>query len=81
MAEPERMYPLDDREPAKTVATKAIVDVDPEAAARLISGAPLYAAQWIANSPEPEATSKRAVKAFNALLEGLRVESGGRVGT
>src|SRR3954453_3703612 len=47
-----------------------ITDVDPEAAARLVSGASLYAAQWIANAEDPEATSKKAVKAFNALLEG-----------
>lgn len=51
-----------------------IVDVDPEAAARLISGATLHAAQWIANSTEPEATSKKAVEAVDALLEGLLVE-------
>lgn len=51
-----------------------IVDVDPEAAARLINGASLHAAQWIANSDDPAATSKKAVKAFNALLEGLLVK-------
>ena len=48
-----------------------IVDVDPEAAARLISGATLHAAQWIANAAEPEAASKKAVEAVDALLEGL----------
>jgi hypothetical protein len=48
-----------------------ILAVDPEAAGRLISGASLHAAQWIANSEDPEATSKKAVKAFNVLLEGL----------
>ena len=65
----------------RLVEEGVIVAIDPEAAARLLSGASLYAALWIANSLEPEATSKRAVKAFNALLEGLRVESGGRAGT
>jgi AcrR family transcriptional regulator len=55
-----------------------IIAVDPEAAARLLSGASLHAAQWIANSPEPEATSKKAVKAFNVLLEGLLAEGDGR---
>jgi AcrR family transcriptional regulator len=45
--------------------------IDPEAAARLVSGASLYAAQWIANADDPEATSKKAVKAFKTLLEGL----------
>ena len=63
----------------RLVEEGVIVAVDPEAAARLLSGASLYAAQWIANSPEPEATSKKAVEAFNALLEGLRVESDGFV--
>ena len=56
-----------------------IVDVDPEAAARLVSGASLHAAQWIANSDNPEATSKKAVKAFNVLLEGL-LRQGRRIG-
>ncbi|MEO5758041.1 MAG: TetR/AcrR family transcriptional regulator [Mesorhizobium sp.] len=48
-----------------------IVAADPEAMARLISGASLHAAQWIANSDDPGATSRKAVKAFNLLLEGL----------
>lgn len=58
----------------RLVEEGTIITVDPEAAARLLSGASLHAAQWIANSPEPEATSKKAVKAFNVLLEGLRAE-------
>lgn len=55
-----------------------ISGIDPEAAARLISGASLHAALWIANSDDPEATSKRAVKAFTVLLEGLLREKGGQ---
>jgi AcrR family transcriptional regulator len=51
-----------------------IIDVDPEAAARLLSGASLHAAQWIANADDPAATSKRAVKAFKTLLDGLLIE-------
>jgi AcrR family transcriptional regulator len=51
-----------------------IIDVDPEGAARLLSGASLHAAQWIANADDPAATSKRAVKAFKALLDGLLIE-------
>jgi AcrR family transcriptional regulator len=51
-----------------------IVDVDPEAAARLVSGATLHAAQWIANSRDPAAASRKSVEAVNALLEGLRVK-------
>lgn len=46
-------------------------DIDPEAAARLVSGASLYAAQWIANADDPETTSKKAVRAFKVLLQGL----------
>jgi AcrR family transcriptional regulator len=65
----------------RLVEERVIFAVDPEAAARLLSGASLHAAQWIANSPEPEAPSKRAVKAFNTLLEGLRLQSGGRADT
>ncbi|MBA3449186.1 MAG: TetR/AcrR family transcriptional regulator, partial [Pseudaminobacter sp.] len=48
----------------------AIVELDPEAAARLLNGAMLHASLWIANSSEPAETSKKAVQAFNALLEG-----------
>lgn len=50
-----------------------IVPVDPEAMARMVNGATLHAAQWIANSEHPEETSKRAVRALNALLDGLLV--------
>lgn len=46
-------------------------DIDPEATARLISGASLQVAQWIANAPDPQATSRKAVKALKAMLEGL----------
>ncbi|MER8855305.1 TetR/AcrR family transcriptional regulator [Mesorhizobium australicum] len=45
--------------------------VDPESAARLINGASSQAAQRIANSPDPEGTSKMVVAAFKQLLEGL----------
>jgi AcrR family transcriptional regulator len=52
-------------------AEGVIRDVDPEATARLISGASCYAAQWIANSDDPLATSRRATAAYRRLLEGL----------
>jgi len=45
---------------------------DPEATARMISGASLHAAMWIANADDPPAVSRRAVAAFKRLLEGLR---------
>lgn len=50
-----------------------IVDIDPEAGARLINAASSIAAQWIANSDDPEATSKRAVETFRTFLEGLLI--------
>jgi AcrR family transcriptional regulator len=52
-----------------------VVDIDPEAGARLISGASSYAAQWIAGSDDPEETSRKAVEGFRALLDGLRIKS------
>ena len=45
--------------------------VDSEAVARLICGASTYAAQWIANSGDPGETSRKAIPAFRALMEGL----------
>ena len=50
--------------------------VDPETAARLINGASSQAAQRIANSNDPEATSKTVVAAFKQLLEGLLKKQG-----
>jgi AcrR family transcriptional regulator len=50
-----------------------IVDIDPEAAARLINAASSSAAQWIANSDDPETTSKRAVETFRIFLDGLLI--------
>jgi len=55
-----------------------IADIDPEAAARLITGATTYAAQWIANADDPKATSERAIPAVKRLLEGLLVTSAQR---
>jgi AcrR family transcriptional regulator len=52
-------------------AENIVRDVDAEAAARLICGASIYAAQWIANARNPAATSGRAIPAFRALMEGL----------
>ncbi|WFP62358.1 hypothetical protein QAZ47_28560 [Mesorhizobium sp. WSM4904] len=49
-----------------------VPDLDPETAARLINGASSQASQRIANSRDPEATSKKAIAAFKQLLEGLR---------
>lgn len=51
-----------------------ITDLDEEVTARLINGASINAALWIANSDDPQATSKRAVQGFRTLLEGLRLK-------
>ena len=59
-------------------ADGAVIAIDSEVAARLINGASSHAALWIANSPDPKATSKKAVAGFRALLEGLRVGKRGR---
>ncbi|WP_163269157.1 TetR/AcrR family transcriptional regulator [Chelativorans alearense] len=56
------------------VQEETIVATDAEALARLLNGAMLSASLWIANSPEPRASSRKAVHAFKALLEGLRVK-------
>jgi AcrR family transcriptional regulator len=48
-----------------------IRDIDTDATARMITGASCYAAQWIANAEDPEATSQRATAAYRRLLEGL----------
>jgi AcrR family transcriptional regulator len=44
---------------------------DPEALARLINGATLEAALWIAASPDPAATRRQAWSGLEALLHGL----------
>ncbi len=45
--------------------------LDPEAAARLLSGAALNAALWIAASATPEEVTPKAVEAFQLLATGL----------
>ncbi|MCF6370811.1 TetR/AcrR family transcriptional regulator [Rhizobium halophilum] len=47
-------------------------DIDIDVTARLINGASAHAALWIANSDDPQATSKRAVEGFRTLLERLK---------
>ena len=58
---------------AQLKADGVMAEIDTEAAARLINGASSHAALWIAKSDDPEETSKRAVRGFRTLLEGLRV--------
>ena len=50
---------------------QVILDVDAEAVARLIVGASTDAAQWIATSDDPQATLRKVIPAFRALMEGL----------
>ncbi|AOO80998.1 TetR/AcrR family transcriptional regulator [Bosea vaviloviae] len=50
-----------------------ILAVDAEAAARLIAGATLHAAQWIAHAPDAPQASRKAIEAFDAMLDGLLV--------
>ena len=48
-------------EPRAAQGRGEIIDIDAEAAARLINGASSHAALWIANADDPVAISKRAV--------------------
>ena len=59
------------------LADGVIRDIDPEATARMMTGASCYAAQWIANAEDPVAVSKRATAGYRRLLEGLLCERPG----
>ncbi len=51
-----------------------LVDIDTEATARIVNGAAIQAAIWIAGSENPEETSKKAVASFRTFLDGLRAD-------
>jgi len=53
------------------VAQGVVKPVDAEAAARLLNGAALNAALWIAASPEPQAVLLRALEAFREMAKGF----------
>lgn len=55
----------------RLIADGVVKDVDAEAAARLINGAALNAALWVAAAKEPEAVLPKAVEAFRQLATGL----------
>lgn len=56
----------------EVLLTEGIIrDVDPEATARMITGASCYAAQWIAHAGDPSAVAERATAAYRRLVEGL----------
>jgi AcrR family transcriptional regulator len=56
---------------AGLVASGIMKPVDVEAAARLLCGAALNAALWVAASDEPRAVLPRAIEAFRAMATGL----------
>ncbi|EOI3547650.1 TetR/AcrR family transcriptional regulator [Cronobacter dublinensis] len=49
-----------------------IKPVDPDAAARLLNGAALNAALWVAASPDPQQALPKMIDAFTLLAGGLR---------
>ena len=56
----------------RTLLSERIVkEVDAEAAARLVNGAALNAALWIAAADDPPAVLGKALAAFRALVSGL----------
>ncbi|MBY4628848.1 TetR/AcrR family transcriptional regulator [Rhizobium croatiense] len=60
------------RQTVERLITRGILkSVDAEAAARLLNGAALNAALWIAASDEPQEVLPKAVEAFGALAAGL----------
>lgn len=54
-----------------------VAPVDAEAAARLVTGAAMAAASWIAAAGEPQAVFPKAVDGFRRLAEGLLCQKGG----
>ncbi|NEH60782.1 TetR family transcriptional regulator [Rhizobium leguminosarum] len=58
----------------RLIAQGILKPLDAEAAARLLSGAALNAALWIAASEDPQGVLPKAVEAFRALAAGLLVE-------
>ena len=56
---------------ARLIAQGMLKRVDAEAAARLVNGAALNAALWIAASDDPKDVLPKAIKAFRYLASGL----------
>ena len=59
---------------SKLMAAGTLKRVDVEAAARLLNGAALNAALWVAASDQSHAVLPKAIKAFQVMAEGLRAE-------
>lgn len=58
------------------IAQGIVKPVDPEAAARLLNGAALNAALWVAASDRPQEVLAKAVEAFRVLAGGLLTAPG-----
>ncbi len=56
---------------AHLITDGVLKPVDVEAAARLLNGAALNAALWVASSQTPESVLPKAIEAFECLSEGL----------
>lgn len=56
----------------KLIKSGTVKPMDAEAAARLVNGAALNAALWIAAADDPKAVFPKAVDAFRTLVTGLR---------
>lgn len=61
---------------AELVSGGVMKPVDVEAAARLLSGAALNAALWVAASDEPQSVLPKAVAAFRLMATGFLAEQG-----
>lgn len=60
------------KETVERLITQGVLkSVDSEAAARLVNGAALNAALWVAASKDPKAVLPKAVEAFRCLASGL----------
>jgi hypothetical protein len=59
---------------AKLILSKIMVPIDVEAAARLLNGAALNAALWVAASNEPRSVLPKAIKAFRLMARGFLVK-------
>ena len=57
----------------KLIEEGTIRPINAEAAARLLNGAALNAALWIAASDDPERVVDKAIEAFKWMVDGLRV--------
>lgn len=56
---------------SRLLERKVVKPLDEEAAARLLSGAALNAALWVAASDNPEKVLPKAIEAFRAIASGL----------